>query len=189
MGLGVAPLTTKRKKQMENSITQFLNNDVTMTLASHKAGVSHCENLIAMVNAVNLNSSLIDEYLKGFESACIAQGMSKNSVKVLKSNRKCIMEFSIGARKGQEDKELWNPEACKQMAVELGMTSSDISDYAKACRQALSDEKPEPEFDIEKEFRKLIEKAKEKGADEKKIRAAFNKGLKPLNDAILDEVA
>jgi len=157
-------MTTKAK-----TIAQFLNNDVTMTLASHKAGASHVDNMVSMVNAVNLDADLIKEYLKGFESACIAQGMPKTSVKVLKSNRKCIMEFSIGARKGQEDKEHWNSEACIKMACELGAEASDLSDFAKKCREAVGDEKPEAEFNFEQKLDKLIEKAQEEGYTDDQI--------------------
>lgn len=150
-------------------IDKFLNNDVQMTIATAKASASHVENIVALVNSVNLDKETITSYLKGFESAVLAAGMSKASVKVLKSNRKCIMEFSVGMRKGQEDKEFWNPEACKKMAVELGKEASDISDYAGKCRKALTDEEPEPEFNFEKKLDALIEKAYENGYEDQQI--------------------
>jgi len=147
------------------TITQFLNNDVETTIAAHNAGVSHVDNMAAMVNAVNLDADLIKEYLKGFESAVLAAGMPKTSVKVLKSNRKCIMEFSVGLRKGQEDKEFWTPESCKKMAVEFSREAGDLSDYAKKCREALNDEKPEETFNFHDKLLKLIDKAQEEGID------------------------
>ena len=151
---------------MKNSnFDQYLNADVQMTIATHNASVSHVDNMAALVNGVNLDANLIKEYLKGWESACLAAGMPKTSVKVLKSNRKCIMEFSVGLRKGQEDKDFWNHEACKKMAVEFARDASDLSDYAKKCREALNDEKPEEEFNFLDKLTKLIDKAQEEGLD------------------------
>ena len=161
------------------TITKYLNTDVEATLATQEKLTSHVENLKNLVNDVNLTKELIAEYLKGFESAVLAAGMQKESVKVLKSNRKCILEFSIGARKGQEDKEFWNSEACKSMAVGLAEQASDIASYAKACRQALKDEEEPKTWVLEEKLVKLIEKALEEAYTLEDIENAFKKMTAP----------
>jgi formyltetrahydrofolate synthetase len=181
-------MNNKEEVSPMTSINQFLNNDVEATIAAHNAGTSHVDNMAAMVNAVNLDADLIKEYLKGFESACIAAGMPKTSVKVLKSNRKCIMEFSVGLRKGQDDKAFWTAEACKKMAVEFAKEASDLSDYAKKCREAINDEKDdEKEFNFKAKLEKLVEKAVEEGYTPDEIEFAMKLVMNP--EAAMDAAA
>ena len=176
---------------MKNSnFDQYLNADVEATLATQEKLTSHVENMKNLVNDVNLTKESITEYLKAFESAVIAGGMKKESVKVLKSNRKCILEFSIGERKGQEDKAFWTAKACKDMAVSMAADASDIAGYAKACRQALQDEQDPKAWILEEKLAKLIEKALEESYTMKNIEDAL-KAIKNggVNEAILDKVA
>ncbi len=163
----------------EVTMAQILNQDVELTMLKAKGDTSHVETLMAAVNVVNLSKDGIKEYVDGYASAVIAQGMHKDSVKVLKSNRKCILEFAAGLRKGQEDKEIWNTENCLAMAMELGKEAGDVSGFAKACRQAVADEKPEPEWKLDEKLAKLIEKAREEGYSDKDIQAVFKQAMTP----------
>jgi len=151
----------------------YLNADVESTLQTQEKLTSHVENMKNLVNDVNLTKEIITAYLKAFESAVIAGGMKKESVKVLKSNRKCILEFAIGLRKGQEDKAFWTAKACKDMALGLADGAPDIAGYAKACRQALQDEAEPKVWILEEKLAKLIEKALEEGYSGKDIEKAF----------------
>lgn len=170
-----------------NTMTTLLNADVELTLLKAKGDTSHVENMVAAVNGVNWTAELIKEYVDGFASAVLAAGMSKDSVKVLKSNRKCILEFSAGLRKGQEDKAFWTDKACKKMAVELGTQAPDISGYAKACRKALQDEAPEKEFNFKEKLEKLVIKACEEGYTPEEIEFAMKLVMNP--EAALDAAA
>ena len=51
------------------------------------------------------------------------------------------------------------------MAVEFSREAGDLSDYAKKCREALNDEKPEETFNFHDKLLKLIDKAQEEGID------------------------
>ena len=164
----------------KTNFDKYLNNDIHATLVAQTQLSSHVENMKSLVNDVNLTKEAIAEYLKAFESAVLAGGMKKESVKVLKSNRKCIMEFSIGARKGQENKGFWTAKACREMAVELSSKASDIASYAKLCREAISDEgdeKPKA-WILEEKLANLIDKALEQAytvADIEKALKALTK--------------
>ena len=164
---------------------KYLNADIHATLAAQTQLTSHVENMKELVNGVNLTKESIAEYLEAFESAVIAGGMKKESVKVLKSNRKCIMEFSIGARKGQEDKDFWTAKACKEMAVSLASDATDIASYAKACRQAVADDAAPKAWVLEEKLAKLIDKALE----ESYSLADIEKALKALTKAEMPKAA
>ena len=159
-------MSDKKNESKAQNLESFLNKDVELTLAAVKTGTTHCQNMSDLVNAVNLTKASIKEYVDGFASAAIAGGMTADSVKVLKSNRKCILEFSCALRKGQEDKLLWSGENCKKLVTGFAEKASDIASLAAECRKQINaenDDETESAYDLAKQLAKFQEKASDAG--------------------------
>lgn len=124
----------------------FLNADVD----SIKAEGAQVDNLVKMVlaNLETLDSEVIKLYLEKFESAAKAAGKPDASIKVFKSRRKRVLEFAIGALKGQKaDPEKWSDRSAnaKQLAL-LAQQSGSLALLYKEIGETLKaegDDKPE----------------------------------------------
>lgn len=171
------------------TLTALLNFDVDTSVELEKASNPINDTILAVAQLIEPTEAAVQKYVDEWASACKAKGMHPSSIKGLKSNRKCVLEFACGLRDGQEDKEIWSYENCQTMVKQLRENASDIHNYAKLCREAIKDEQPEQEeeFDFKKKFEKLYQKAIEFGYENEEIEFAIKLIMNP--EAALDAAA
>lgn len=157
------------------SFAKYLNEDVRLIVESTGKQVA---NIVEMVNQVNLDKDVIKAYCDEFASVLKANGKDDNTVKALKSARKCILDFSCGLRKGQEDQKKWTAKNCKQQLNDLSKEAGSINSLAKLCREAVTDEQDDDQvWDFVEKFNKLLEKAADEGTDPKVVADAMQQAL------------
>jgi len=156
------------------SFAKYLNEDVRLIVESTGKQV---DNIVEMVNQVNLDKDVIRAYCDEFASVLKANGKDDNTVKALKSARKCILDFSCGLRKGQEDQTKWTGKYCKMMLNNFVKDAGSINSLAKLCREAVQDEQPDELWDFVEKFNKLLEKAADEGTDPKVVADAMQQAL------------
>ena len=156
------------------SFAKYLNEDVRLIVESTGKQV---DNIVEMVNQVNLDKDVIKAYCNEFASVLKANGKDDNTVKALKSARKCILDFACGLRKGQEDQKKWSLKNCKIQINDFAKEAGSINALAKLCREAVTDEQDEQVWDFVEKFNKLLEKAADEGTDPKVVADAMQQAL------------
>lgn len=131
---------------LPKAFLKYFNADVESVAAEQ----SQVQNLVDMINfnLEELDAETISLYLERFESAMKSAGKPDASIKVFKARRKRVLEFVIGALKGQKaNPDLWasktdNALYLVRLADESGSLNilyNKIGDVLKA----EDDDKPE----------------------------------------------
>jgi hypothetical protein len=159
---------------MKTYIEKAINADITQQKAVDRAHGKSVQTLFSLCAHV-ADKADIKEYLEGWAEAMKQLGRPESSVKVEKSNRKLIVEFATGNKKGCE---ISRDEAVNLINNWLP-TCNSVDLLAKAIREHLNGTPNNPEFDLAKEVAKLITKAEEAGVTPETIRTAVINALIP----------
>ena len=174
-------MTTKKTDLNKLSLTALLNFDVDTSVELANKATPINDTILAVAQAIEPTKEAVQKYVDEWASMCKAKGMSPASIKGLKSNRKCVLDFACSLRAGQENKEKWSYDNCQKMVKALREESEDIAAYAKKCREAIKDEEDEKEddFDFKAKFEKLANKALENGYSVEELEFAIKLVLHP----------
>lgn len=159
---------------MKTYIQKAINADVTQQNAIDRAHGKAVQTLFSLCAHV-ADKADIKEYLDGWAEAMKQIGRPESSVKVEKSNRKLIVEFATGNKKGCE---VTRDEAVNLINNWVN-TCNSVDLLAKAIREHLAGAPANPEFDLAKEVAKMITKAEKAGVSPETIRTAVINALIP----------
>ena len=139
------------------------------------------EALMTVATDPEFKAEDVGTYLLHLEEQ-LKQRVSKASMKVIKSETKTVLEYAIGARKGQED---WTREQCQEQLAALASEAGSISQLAKAARADIREqnepsEAEEKAIDVTGTIDNMLKKLIDKGCDKADIKKALQAAIKAL---------
>ena len=133
--------------------------------------------LIEVVTDADFKSEDVGTYLLILEEKMKERAIHKDSIKVIKSNTKMILEYSLQERKGQEH---WPEGSAKEQVQNLAKAAGSVNNLAKACRNDIkemnepTEEEGEKAVDINATIQKMIDRLIKEGCKPSEIKAAMN---------------